>query len=431
MWLSDLFMERVEADAQWSLFDPAQCPGLAGAWGDEYRALYERFEAEGLAARQLPARDVWAEIIRSQIETGTPYMLYKDACNSKSNQQNLGCLKTSNLCAEILEYTAEDEVAVCSLGSLCLPAFVVDEKTYDFEGLLAAARVLARNLDRVIDATFYPIEEARRSNLRHRPVGIGVQGLADAFFRMRLPFDSPEAADLNRKIFETIYFGALSASAELARELGRYSTFEGSPASRGRLQFDMWGVTPAMGYSWDTLRDDIRAHGLRNSLSVAPMPTASTAAIYGNTEAVEPITSNAFSRRTLAGEFAVVNRYLVRDLIERGLWSRGMKDAILTNDGSVQAIPGIPAELKALYKTVWEMSMKTLIDMAADRGAYVCQTQSLNMFVADPTYKKMTSMHFYAWRKGLKTGQYYLRSKPAARAIQVTVAPPDCTACSG
>lgn len=769
VWVSDLFMERVEAGGPWSLFDPSACPGLADAWGDEYRALYERFEAEGLAARTLPARDVWAEIIRSQIETGTPYILYKDACNAKSNQQNLGTIKTSNLCvagdtrvltstgyhpiaslvgqrvhvwngeqfsettvvqtgaaqelvtvtvddgselrctpyhkfyvetasrpaqksktatvracdlqagdrlikfdlptvvgggatardprdaytrgffaadgyvdraaglakisvsradkkaalssravfdkvydspaavaggpprstyvlgaahefckvdvpvnaapaeklrwlegyldgdgtvtnndgtenvqatsavrqvvcdvrlmlqtvgvhstvtfarpaelpdggggtaggeardlwrlqigsaglhtlvsmgfapsrlrvsggrrahhdtrrytrvvsvenqgavgdtfcfdeplrhagvfegvltgqcSEILEYTSADEVAVCNLGSLCLPAFVIDEARYDFEGLLAATRVLARNLDRTIDITFYPLEEARRSNLRHRPVGIGVQGLQDAFFKMRLPYDSPQAADMNKKIFETIYFGAISTSAELAREVGPYSSFRGSPASLGRLQFDLWGVSPGMGYSWDTLKADIAAHGLRNSLSVAPMPTASTAAIFGNTEAFEPITSNAYSRRTLAGEFAVVNRYLVADLLARGLWTAAMKDAILA-DGSVQAIDAVPRELKDLYKTAWELSMKTLIDMAADRGAYVCQTQSLNMFVADPTYKKLTSMHFYAWRKKLKTGVYYLRSKPAARAIQVTLAPPDCAACSG
>lgn len=771
VWVSDLFMERVEAAGEWSLFDPSTCPGLADAWGDEYRALYERFEAEGLAARRLPARDVWAEIVRSQVETGTPYILYKDACNAKSNQQNLGTIKTSNLCvagdtriltstgyhpiaslagqrvhvwngeqfsettavqtgtaqelvtvtmddgselrctpyhkfyvetaesrtvtvracdlqagdrlikfdlptvlegatthdapthdprdtytrgffaadgyvdraaglakisvsradkkaalssravfekvydyaavvdgpsrstyvlgaahafckfdvpvnaappeklrwlegyldgdgtvikndgienlqaasvvkeflcdirlmlqtmgvhstvtfarpggtaelpdgrggkagyetkdlwrlqigsaglhtlvsmgfapsrlqvsggrrahhdtrrytrivsvenqgavgdtfcfneplrhagvfegvltgqcSEILEYTSADEVAVCNLGSLCLPAFVIDDARFDFEGLLAATRVLARNLDRTIDITFYPLEEARRSNLRHRPVGIGVQGLQDAFFKMRMPYDSPQAADLNKQIFETIYFGAISTSAELARELGPYSSFRGSPASRGQLQFDLWGVSPGTAYSWATLKADIAAHGLRNSLSVAPMPTASTAAIFGNTEAFEPVTSNAYSRRTLAGEFAVVNRYLVSDLLARGLWSTDVKDAILADGGSVQGVDAVPRDLKDLYKTAWELSMKTLIDMAADRGAFVCQTQSLNMFVADPAYKKLTSMHFYAWRKKLKTGVYYLRSKPAARAIQVTLAPPDCAACSG
>lgn len=334
-------------------------------------------------------------------------------------------------CREILEFVSPDEVAMCTLGSLCLPAFVVDQQTYDFKGLLAATKVLARNLDRVIDITFYPLEEARRSNLRHRPIGIGVQGLQDTFFAMRLPFDSPEAASINSAIFETIYFGAISTSAELARQLGPYSTFQGSPASRGMLQFDLWGVSPRMAYPWQALKDDIRSNGLRNSLSVAPMPTASTAAIYGNTEACEPVTSNAYSRRTLAGEFAVINRHLVRDLMARGLWSTAVKDAILAADGSIQGIHVIPDDLKALYKTAWELSMKTLIDMAADRGAFVCQTQSLNLFVPDPSYKKLTSMHFYAWRKGLKTGQYYLRSKPAARAIQVTIAPPDCAACSG
>jgi ribonucleoside-diphosphate reductase alpha subunit len=422
-------MRRVEAGGTWSLFDPSTCPGLSDAWGDEFAALYERYEAEGLAVRQVPAQDVWFEILRSQIETGTPYLLYKDAANAKSNQQNLGTIKTSNLCAEILEYTSADECSVCNLGSLCLPAFVVDG-AFDFEGLLAATRVLARNLDRVIDITFYPIEEARRSNLRHRPVGIGVQGLQDVFFKLRMPYESAEAAQLNRQIFQTIYFAAISESCQLARELGAYSSFRGSPASQGRLQFDLWGVAPDMAYSWDTLKADVREHGLRNSLSVAPMPTASTAAIFGNTESTEPITSNMFSRRTLAGEFAVVNKYLVADLAQRGLWSPQLKNAILANDGSIQNVRGIPDDLKALYKTAWELSMKLVIDMAADRGAYVCQTQSMNLFVAEPTFKKLSSMHFYAWRRGLKTGQYYLRSRPAAKAVQITVSPAclDCSA---
>jgi len=320
-------------------------------------------------------------------------------------------------------------VAVCNLGSLCLPAFVVDGR-FDFDSLIKATRVLARNLDRVIDITFYPVEEARRSNLRHRPVGIGVQGLQDVFYTMRLPFDSPEAAALNKQIFETLYFGAISESCALARDLGAYSTFAGSPASLGKLQFDLWGVTPEMGYSWETLKADIERYGLRNSLSVAPMPTASTAAIFGNTESTEPLVSAVYSRRTLAGEFAVVNKHLVADLLARGLWTPSLKNEIIARDGSVQDVAGVPDDLKALYRTAWELSMKAVIDMAADRGAYVCQTQSMNLFVAEPTFKKLSSMHFYAWKRGLKTGQYYLRSKPAARAVQVTVAPPDCAMCS-
>lgn len=761
MFVSDLFMQRVEADEQWSLFDPSACPGLADVWGDEYAALYERYEAEGLATRTVRAQDVWFEILRSQIETGTPYLVYKDAANAKSNQQNLGTIKTSNLCvagdtriltsegyrpisgcagrtvkvwnghefsdatvmqtgadqklltvtfdngsvvrctpyhkfyvetasrpgnasrpqtiraadlqrghrlvkvelptimggatdrtpeeaytagffcadgyvdswhgknkisvsrddkrraleqravfvskydyrdrttfaidaaiapkftvptnsspsdklrwlegymdgdgsvlhndgienlqaasiskeflvdvqlmlqtlgvastvtmalcagvselpdgkgglaeymtkdlwriqigsrglqklvsmgfspsrvkitggrdrhhdthrftrvvsvedhgdvedtycfneplrhtgmfegvpagncSEILEYTSPDEVAMCNLGSLCLPTFVMDD-AFDFAGLMAATRVLARNLDRVIDVTFYPMEEARRSNLRHRPVGIGVQGLQDVFFKLRMPFDSPEAAALNRRIFEAVYFAAVSESCALAKEQGPYSTFQGSPASQGRLQFDLWDVTPDAAMSWETLKEDIRTWGLRNSLSVAPMPTASTAAIYGNVEATEPITSNMFGRRTLAGEFAVVNKHLVRDLMTLGLWDVDMKNQVLARDGSVQSIPAVPDDLKKLYKTAWELSMKTLIDMAADRGAFVCQTQSMNLFVAEPTFKKLSSMHFYAWKKGLKTGMYYLRTKPAARAVPVTLAP-DCIACS-
>lgn len=429
IYVSDLFMQRVEAGAEWSLFDPHTCPGLNECWGGAYEELYKRYEAQGKASRVVKAQDLWFEILRSQIETGTPYVVYKDAANRKSNQQNLGTIKCSNLCSEILEYTSHDEVAVCNLGSLCLPSFVIDNK-FDFDGLLAATRVLARNLDKVIDITYYPIEEARRSNLRHRPVGVGVQGLADVFFMLGMPFDSPEAAELNRAIFETIYFGAISVSCELAREHGEYSTFQGSPASIGVLQFDMWGVTPEM-YSWTTLKEDIAAHGLRNSLSVAPMPTASTASIFGNVEAMEPITSNLYSRRTLAGEFAMVNKHLVKDLVARGLWTTEVKNAIVARDGSVQGLAAIPEDIQQLYKTAWELSMKTLIDMAADRGAYVCQSQSLNMFVAEPNFKKLSSMHFYAWKKGLKTGMYYLRSKPAARAVQITVAPAECVACSG
>lgn len=331
-------------------------------------------------------------------------------------------------CSEILEFTAPDEVSVCTLASLCLPSFVLDNK-FDFRALMAATRVVARNLDRVIDITYYPIPEARRSNFRHRPVGIGAQGLQDVFFKLGLPFDSPEARDLNKRIFEAMYFAAISESCELAKHAEPYSTFDGSPASEGKLQFDLWGVTPDDTYSWSTLKDDIRKHGLRNSLSIAPMPTASTAAIFGNVEAFEPLTSNFFSRRTLAGEFAVVNRYLVRDLIKLGLWGTSMKNQILAREGSIQDITTIPDDVKKMYKTAWELSMKTLIDMAADRGAFVCQTQSMNLFVAEPTFKKLSSMHFYAWKKGLKTGIYYLRAKPAAKAVQVTVAP-DCLSCS-
>jgi ribonucleoside-diphosphate reductase alpha subunit len=421
-------MRRVREDAEWSLFDPAACPGLAEAWGAEYERLYERYEAEGRAARTVRAQEIWFEIVRSQIETGVPYLLFKDAANAKSNQQNLGTIKSSNLCAEIIEYTAPDEVAVCTLGSLSLPAFVRDGR-FDFAGLLAATRVLARNLDRVIDVTHYPLDEARTSNERHRPVGIGAQGLQDVFYALRLPFDSPEAADLNARIFETVYFGALSESCALARARGPYPTFAGSPASRGQLQFDLWGAATRMPYSWTGLKADIAKHGLRNSLSVAPMPTASTANILGNVESVEPITSNVYSRRTLAGEFVVANRWLVRDLQARGLWTRETREAILARGGSVQGLDAVPAELQALYKTAWELSQRVLIDMAADRGAFVCQSQSLNLFVAEPTFKKLSSMHFHAWDRGLKTGVYYLRSQPAARAVQVTVAP--CLACSG
>lgn len=699
VWVSDLFMQRVRDNGTWSLFDPDVCPGLADVWGDEYAALYERYEVEGLATRTMPAQDLWFEILRSQIETGTPYILFKDAVNAKSNQQNLGTIKTSNLCvsgdtriltstgyhpiadlvgqtvrvwngeewsetvvkktgtsqklvtvtldngtelrctpyhkfyvetsprlvpcsrvitvpasdlqpgdrlvkfdlpppvaastlrherqpytfdksdvpinsstsdklrwlegyvdgddgtvvhndgienlqvanvskeflhdvqlmlqtlgvsstvtraegmadlpdglktydtkalwrisvgssgvlalvamgfspsrvrvtggreahtyrytrvvsvidngdvedtycfneplrhagvfegvltgqcSEIVEYTSPDEVAVCTLGSLCLPRFVRDGE-FDFQALLEATRVLARNLDKVIDINYYPIPEARTSNERHRPVGIGVQGLQDVFFMLRLPFDSPEAARLNLQIFETIYFGALMESCILAKEHGAYSTFRGSPASLGRLQFDLWGQPTTMEYPWEALKTDIRRWGLRNSLSIAPMPTASTASIYGNTESTEPVTSNLYSRRTLAGEFVVVNKHLVRDLLERGLWTAELKNAIVANDGSIQGLD-VPDEIKALYKTAWDLSMKTVIDMAADRGRFVCQTQSMNLFVAEPNYKKLSSMHFYSWTKGLKTGCYYLRTKPAARAVQVTVEP--CVACS-
>ena len=440
VWLSDLFMRRVEAGGDWSLFDPDACPGLADAWGDDYAALYERYEAEGRASRTVPAQDVWFAILRAQIETGVPYVLYKDAVNGKSNQQNLGTIKCSNLCCEICEFTAPDEVAVCTLGSLSLPAFVRagvgPGPTYDFEGLHAAAKVLARNLDRVIDITYYPVPEAKTSNTRHRPIGIGVQGLQDAFFEMRLPFDSPGARELNARIFETVYHAAIETSAELAAEHGAYSSYAGSPASRGQLQPDLWGVQPPEWRDtrwkpdWDGLRGLVAAHGLRNSLSVAPMPTASTSQLLGNCECFEPQTSNLYSRRTLAGEFAVLNVRLVRDLLARGLWTTDLKNRIVAADGSLAGLADVPADLKDLYKTAWDLSQKTLIDLAADRGAYVCQSQSMNLFVAEPTFARLSSMHFYSWKRGLKTGCYYLRTKPASRAAQVTV-PAECLACSG
>lgn len=433
VWISDLFMKRVKAGAQWTLFDPDACPGLADAHGAAYARLYEAYEAEGRGVKTMDAQTVWFAILRSQIETGVPYVLFKDAVNAKSNQQNLGTIKCSNLCCEICEFTAPDEVAVCTLGSLSLPAFVrrgPGGGMYDFDALHAAARVLARNLDRVIDITYYPVPEAERSNARHRPIGVGVQGLQDAFFEMRLPFDSPAARDLNKRIFETLYHACIGVSADLAQEHGAYETFAGSPASEGRLQFDLWGVPPGDMYDWDALRARVRATGLRNSLSVAPMPTASTSQLLGNCECFEPQTSNLYSRRTLAGEFAVLNTRLVRDLLARGLWTTDLKNRIVAADGSLAAIAEVPPDLKDLYKTVWDLSQKAIIDLAADRGPYVCQSQSMNLFVAEPTFARLSSMHFYSWEAGLKTGCYYLRTKPAARAAQVTV-PAECLACSG
>ncbi len=426
MWIPDLFMRRVEADGDWCLMDPKTCPGLNDVHGAEFDALYERYESEQKYVKKIKAQSLWFAIVRSQIETGGPYVLYKDHANAKSNQQNLGTIKCSNLCTEIVEYTSKDEIAVCTLGSLSLPAFV-KEGAYDFDGLLAATKTLAKNLDRIVDANYYVVEEARTSNARHRPIGIGVQGLANVFFELGMPFDSPEAAALNRDIFETIYYGAISASAELAELHGPYPTFEGSPASRGQLQFDLWGVTPGK-WDWAPLKARVVATGLRNSLSVAPMPTASTAQILSNVEAMEPQTSNLYSRRTLAGEFPVVNTHLVRELIRRGTWNVDMKNKIIQHGGSIQRVIGIHPSVKAVYKTAWELSMRTLIDMAADRGAYVCQSQSLNMFVAEPNVKSLSSMHFYAWKRGLKTGCYYLRTKPASSAIKITTA---CLSCSG
>ncbi|CBJ32887.1 ribonucleotide reductase large chain subunit [Ectocarpus siliculosus] len=424
LWIPDLFMKRVEADGDWSLFCPNEAPGLPDVFGDEFEALYKSYEAKGLARRSIKARQLWVAIMDAQVETGTPYMLFKDACNSKSNQKNLGTIKSSNLCTEIIEYTDPDEVAVCNLASISLPAFVSagedGQPAFDFHRLYEVTKVVTRNLNRVIDVNFYPVEEAKRSNFRHRPVGLGVQGLADAFIMMRFPFESEKAAKLNRDIFETIYFGAVEASVELAEKQGTYETYEGSPASQGLLQYDMWGVTPSDRWDWAGLKAKMAQHGLRNSLLLAPMPTASTAQILGNNESVEPFTSNMYNRRVLAGEFAVVNKHLLRDLTTRGLWTPSVRNQIIADQGSVQRVD-IPQDLKDLYKTVWEIKQKVVIDMSADRGAFICQSQSMNVHMADPTQGKLTSMHFYSWKKGLKTGMYYLRTKPKAHAIQFTV----------
>ncbi len=421
MWIPDLFMERVKADGEWSLFCPNEASGLFDCYGGEFEALYHRYEQEGRARKVVKAQELWFAILESQIETGTPYILYKDAANRKSNQKNLGTIRSSNLCTEIMEYTSKDEVAVCNLASISLGKFVKEDGTYDFEKLYHISRVVTRNLNKVIDVNYYPIPEARNSNMRHRPVGIGVQGLADAFILMRHPFDSPEAAKLNRDIFETIYYAALTESCALAEKDGPYESYEGSPASQGELQYDLWGVTPSDRWDWKALKAQIKKHGLRNSLLVAPMPTASTSQILGNNECFEPYTSNIYSRRTLSGEYIVVNKHLLKDLIGLGLWTDEMKHRLMASNGSVQEIDGIPDDLKALYKTTWELSQKAIIDMAADRGAFICQSQSMNLFVENPNYGKLSSMHFYAWQKGLKTGMYYLRSKAATDPIKFTV----------
>lgn len=421
MWMPDLFMKRVEANTDWSLFCPNEAPGLAEAYGDEFEKLYEKYEREGRARRTVKAQDLWFEILESQTETGTPYMLYKDAANKKSNQKNLGTIKSSNLCTEIMEYTSKDEVAVCNLASLALPKFIIDGK-FDHQKLFEVTYVVTKNLNKVIDVNYYPVEEAKRSNLRHRPIGLGVQGLADAFIKLRMPFESPEAQGLNEDIFETIYFAAMTASKDLAIKEGPYETFKGSPVSKGIFQFDMWGVTPKSGrWNWDSLKKEVKKHGVRNSLLVAPMPTASTSQILGNNECFEPYTSNIYTRRVLSGEFVVVNKHLLKDLIKMNLWNDSMKNKLIAANGSVQNISEIPQRIKDLYKTVWEISQKKIIDMAADRGAYICQSQSLNIHIQDPNFGKLTSMHFYAWKKGLKTGMYYLRTKAAADAIKFTV----------
>ncbi len=423
LWIPDLFMKRVEANEDWTLLCPNECPGLSDVYGEEFEKLYEKYEKEGKGRQTVKAQDLWFEVLESQIETGTPYMLYKDAANKKSNQKNLGTIKSSNLCTEIIEYTAPDEVAVCNLASLALPMFVDEEKgTYDFQKLYDVTYVATKNLNRVIDVNYYPVPEAKNSNMRHRPIGLGVQGLADAFILMRMPFDSPEAKKLNKDIFETIYFAAMTASKDEAKADGAYETFKGSPVSKGIFQFDMWGVTPDSGlWDWDSLKKEVKKHGVRNSLLVAPMPTASTSQILGNNECFEPYTSNIYTRRTLSGEFVIVNKHLMKDLIKLDLWNPDMKNKLIAAQGSVQNIPDIPQDIKDLYKTVWEISQKAVIEMSADRGAYICQSQSLNIHIQDPNFGKLTSMHFYAWKNGLKTGMYYLRSKAATSAIQFTV----------
>jgi|TARA_R110001606_G_scaffold172484_2_gene318682 ribonucleoside-diphosphate reductase alpha subunit len=432
LWIPDLFMKRVEENGNWSLFCPDKARGLSDVYGKDFEELYTKYEEEGLANTTLPAADLWKAILKSQTETGTPYMLYKDACNTKSNQKNLGVIKSSNLCTEIIEYTDKDETSVCNLASIALPKYVNKEtKTFDYDKLHEVTKVVTKNLNRVIDRNFYPVETAKRSNMRHRPIGLGVQGLADVFILCGLPFDCEESRTMNAHIFETIYHAALEASSELAEVDGSYETFEGSPASQGILQPDMWeGETKFSGrYDWNAMKERVKTKGLRNSLLLAPMPTASTAQILGNNECFEPYTTNIYLRRTLAGEFVVVNNHLVNDLKERGLWSKEMKDLMVKAGGSIQNIVDIPDDIKTLYKTVWEISQKCIIDMAADRGRFIDQSQSMNLFMESPTMSKLSSMHMYAWKSGLKTGMYYLRSKAKARPIQFSLEP-DCVACS-
>ncbi|XP_031504394.1 ribonucleoside-diphosphate reductase large subunit-like isoform X1 [Nymphaea colorata] len=440
LWVPDLFMKRVQDDETWSLFCPSEAPGLADCWGEEFEALYTKYETEGKAKKVVKAQKLWFSILVSQIETGTPYMLYKDTCNRKSNQQNLGTIKSSNLCAEIVEYSSPTETAVCNLASIALPRFVKEKglpqdsqpsklvgsrgsynRYFDFDKLAEVTSVITSNLNKIIDVNFYPTETARTSNMRHRPIGIGVQGLADTFILLGMPFDSQEARQLNKDIFETIYYNALKASSELSAKEGPYETYHGSPASKGIFQPDMWGVTPSNRWDWPALREMVANNGLRNSLLVAPMPTASTSQILGNNECFEPYTSNIYSRRVLSGEYVVVNKHLLNDLTEMGLWSPSLKNKIIYENGSIQKIPEIPADLRSIYKTVWEIKQKNLVDLAVDRGCYIDQSQSLNIHMDQPNYGKLTSLHFYAWSAGLKTGMYYLRSRPAADAIKFTV----------
>jgi len=424
LWIPDLFMKRVVDNGDWTLFCPSEAPGLSDCYGDEFVALYEKYENAGLGRKTVKAQKLWFDILDSQIETGTPYLVYKDACNRKSNQKNVGVIKSSNLCSEIIEYSAPDETAVCNLASMALPAYIKDGK-FDFTEFRRVVALAVANLNRVIDVNFYPTPETLKSNMRHRPVGLGVQGLADVFALLHIPWESQEAVSLNKQIFGHMYYAALQQSMELAKDEGSYSTFKGSPASLGQLQFDLWSVEPVEhpDLDWVSLKKDIRTFGLRNSLLVAPMPTASTSQILGYNECIEPFTSNIYTRRTLAGEFIQVNKYLINELLARGLWNADVKNRIIGNNGSVQGLAEIPSDLQLLYKTVWDMKQKTLIDMAADRGAYVCQSQSLNLYVGDPDYRKLTSMHVYAWQKGLKTGIYYLRTKSVVKAQQFTVEP--------
>ena len=422
MWIPDLFMKRVESNEDWSLFSPDEAKDLHETYGEEFEKLYEKFEKEGKARKTVKAQDLWFEILEAQIETGNPYILYKDAAIKKSNQKNLGTIKSSNLCTEIIEYTSPDEVAVCNLASIALNKFVKDDLTYDHQKLYEITKVITKNLNKVIDVNYYPVEEARNSNLRHRPIGIGVQGMADTFILMRHAFDSPKAKKLNSEIFETIYYASMEASMEIAKKEGPYKTYEGSPVSKGIFQFDMWGVAPSSKrWDWTKLKREVKKHGVRNSLLLAPMPTASTSQILGNNECFEPYTSNIYTRRVLSGEFIVVNKHLLKDLIKLKLWDENMKDRLMAANGSIQEIKEIPDDIKLLYRTVWEVSQKSIIDMAADRGAYICQSQSMNIHMQDANFGKLTSMHFHAWKKGLKTGLYYLRTKAAADAIKFTI----------
>ena len=420
LWTPDLFMKRVEENGNWTLMCPHECPGLYDTYGEEFEKLYTQYEQAGKGRKTISARELWNTILESQIETGTPYMLYKDACNEKSNQKNLGTIRSSNLCTEIMEYTSKDEIAVCNLASLALPKFVVDG-AFDHQKLYDITYVATKNLNKIIDHNYYPVKEAENSNMRHRPIGLGVQGLADAFIMLRLPFESAEAKQLNQEIFETMYFAAMTASKDLAKEHGSYESFEGSPVSKGIFQYDLWNTTPSKRWNWTELKQEVATHGVRNSLLLAPMRTASTSQILGNNECFEPYTSNIYTRRVLSGEFIVVNKHLLHDLNELGLWNDELKNKIMAENGSVQNIPEIPANIKEIYKTVWEIKQRAIIDMAADRGAYICQSQSLNLFVESPNFAKLTSMHFHAWKKGLKTGMYYLRTKAARDAIKFTV----------
>lgn len=421
LWIPDLFMQKVEANEEWALFCPKEAPGLADCYGKDFELLYNKYVKEGRQRRMIKAQDLWFEILESQMETGTPYMMYKDAANKKSNQKNLGVIKSSNLCTEIIEYSSPDEVAVCNLASVALPKYVVDGK-FDHQKLYDVTYTATINLNKVIDRNYYPVVEAKTSNMRHRPIGLGVQGLADTFLLLRMPFESEEAKALNKDIFETMYFAAMTASKDLAIKEGTYETYKGSPVSKGIFQFDMWGVNPSQRWDWTSLKKEVKKNGVRNSLLMAPMPTASTSQILGNNETFEPYTTNIYNRRVLSGEFVVVNKHLLKDLIKLDLWDDAMKNRLIQANGSVQNIPEIPQNIKDLYKTVWEISQKTIIDMAADRGAYVCQSQSMNVHILDPNFGKLTSMHFHAWKKGLKTGMYYLRSNAATEAIKFTVA---------